>query len=224
VERQSDGAPVLDSGEVLSDAQFYIVSTSSSPTVQGPLRQSGDYRFRYRVTVSYSWGLKADSAGANGFQVAGIERFRVAEIVGQPVPNPAAPSTHIVITQGMAESSLPVGAAGAKVAVLFDTVGPVTSVSPDFYWTDSRGQVRHATVVLVQAQNGAGAPVNTWRVEWFTDADADACPDGTVVKADVDAFSAIGNPSWEAPPFAAGVLKIGGSVYSQYTVVLVGRD
>jgi len=155
------------------------------------------------------------------FCVVGFERPRLAEIVspppGQSEPDPAAPATHIVITPGMA--ALPKVKAGARVRMVIDSVGPLNTISAAFPYG-----ARTANKSGVGQLNAFGSRTNRWTVEFWTEADLDVCPSGTIVGMKWEGTSASGNPKLETPAYAAGAVQTEGTVLNDWVVILKGKD
>ncbi len=218
IKRKSDGALVYDSGKVQSSQTQFRVPTSIDPAVPGPLWSSGAYQFTVQARVWDRMGLASDWGPAADFCVIAFERPRIREIVSAPSdqvkPTPNDPTTHILITENMTADQLPKTRAGGKVGVLVDTVGPISSVSAAFPYLSTTATV--GTPPTVVAANGTN---KRWLVEFWTDASLDVCPSGTVVGAQ---FSG-GGASLNLPPYAAGIVRTEGSVYSDWFVVLQGR-
>lgn len=214
---------VLDTGKVLSDSTSYTVPTSTAPDQAGPLWSAGEYEFKVRVKVWDSVDLESEWSDYADFCVTAFERPRIAEIVspppGQASPDPDDPKTHIVILPGMTEADLPKVKAGAKVTVIIDSVGPLTAANPVF----SYGTLQ-ATTTGVSNLNSWGSKVNRFTVDFWTSASLEDCPTGTVVQMDWSGEAATLDPTFRAPPYAAGVVRTEGTVLNDYFVILKGRD
>jgi len=232
--RASDNAVVIDTGKVTSSASQYTVPASTSPSSTSALWSSGAYQFKYRVKVWDRADAESPWSSYASFCVVAFDRPRVAEIVsppeGQAAPDPSDPSTHIVITPGMTSDQLPKVKAGAKVTLLVDTIGPVTSVTWSFpYGTGKQATVNVPAELPDETFNNplyeAGIAVNRWAVEFWTDASLSVCPTGTVVQMQHSGVAgASGTATLNAPPYAAGVVVTQGSVYEDWFVVLQGRE
>ncbi|CEP67962.1 Uncharacterized [Moorella glycerini] len=139
---------------------------------------------------------------------------------GQAAPDPATPSTHILITPGMTTAQLPKVKAGAKVTLLVDSVGPIDTATAVFPYGAGREATIGSGPVTVQA-NGLN---KTWQVEFWTDPSLEITPDGTEVKMHLSGTGPAGSAALDAPPYTDGVVVTEGTVYSDWFVVLQGRD
>ncbi|MCL6478772.1 MAG: fibronectin type III domain-containing protein [Peptococcaceae bacterium] len=230
--RASDYAPVLDSGKVMSGSNQYAVPTSTAPDMPGPMWSSGAYQFKYRVMVWDQAGVASSWSNWTDFCVNAFERPRIAQIVsppaGQVSPDPATPATHIVITPGMTAAQLPHVKAGAKVVLLVDSIGPLNSFSAAFPYLSQTATVNVPAKLPDGVTNNpmfpAGSAVNRWAVEFWTNPSLAVCPSGTVVQVQLSGSGAAGSASLNAPPYADGVVVTEGSIYSDWFVVLQGRD
>jgi hypothetical protein len=234
VARASDLALIIDSGnKVVSGANQYTVPTSNTPDVAGPLWSSGVYQFKYRVMVWDQSGAASPWSNWADFCVVAFERPRIAQIVsppaGQAAPDPADPATHIVITPGMTVGQLSKVKAGAKVVLLVDSIGPLTSFNTAFPYLSRTATVNIPTKLPDGTTNNpmypAGNAVNRWAVEFWTDPSLAVCPSGTLVNMNLSGSGgAAGAAGLNAPPYADGVLVTDGSIYGDWFVVLQGRD
>lgn len=129
----------------------------------------------------------------------------------------------------MTQEQLPKVKAGAKVVLLIDSIGPLNFAS----WAFPYGSGKQATVnvppklpdgVTNNPMYPAGNPVNRRAVEFWTDASLTVCPTGTVVQMQATGNGAAGATQLNAPPYADGVVVTEGSIYSDWFVVLQGRD
>jgi len=222
--RASDLQLVLDTGQVSGSSTQYTVPTSGAPDVPGPLWASGDYRFKVRVKVWDQAGVESDWSAWADFCVVAFERPRVAGIAspppGQAAPDPANPSTHILITPGMTAAQLPKVKAGAKVTLLVDSVGPLDAVAAVFPY----GAGQQATIGSGPVAIKVNGTNKTWQVEFWTDPSLEVTPEGTVVRMQLSGSGTAGSAALDAPPYAEGVVVTQGTVYNDWFVVLQGRD
>lgn len=228
----ADSDIFLDSGKILSMESNYTVPTSSDPAVPGPLWGAGVYQYKYRVKVWDSADAESEWSNWGDFCVNAFERPRIAQIISPPAgqisPDPANPSTHITITQGMTAAQLPKVKAGAKVVLLVDSIGPLSSFSAAFPYLSQTATTNIPTTlpdgVVSNPVCPAGNPVNQWSVEFWTEPSLEKCPSGTLVTMKLDGNGSEGAASLYAPPYAAGVVVTEGSIYNDWFVVLQGRD
>ncbi|MBO8160690.1 MAG: hypothetical protein H0Z24_03555 [Thermosipho sp. (in: Bacteria)] len=227
IKRQSDNAIVYDTGKVLSSANSFTLPTSYDPTVPGPLYQSGEYSFTVEIRTWDSKDVPSDYSTPEPFNVLAFERPRIAEIVNPPAGQSESilsdPSTHIMITPGLTASALPKAKAGARVTVLVDSVGPINTPAADIasiYYPEGT-----ATIGEASAANPLGSKTNRWTIPFWTDANLDNVPSGTVVKMDVSGTGTVGGvTSFNIPPLADGIIVTEGSVYEDWFVVLQGSN
>ncbi|MGI9862930.1 hypothetical protein SDD30_16250 [Moorella naiadis] len=221
--RASDSALILDSGKVVGNVNQYTIPTSYAPDVPGLLWSSGAYQFKVRVMTWDQAGVASDWSNWADFCVVAFERPRIAGIVspppGQAAPDPNNPATYIMITPGMTAAQLPKVKAGAKVTLLVDSVGPVSSATASFPYGSGQ-QATVGTPPTVVETNGVN---QTWKIEFWTDPSLQLTPDGTVVKMQLSGSGGAGSAVLNAPPYADGVVVTQGSVYSDWFVVLQGR-
>ena len=231
VVRSSDLVTVVDSGKVISSANQYTVPSSTAPA-SGALWNSGTYQFKYRVMVWDQAGFASAWSSWADFCVAAFERPRIAQIVsppsGQTAPDPTNPATHILITPGMLQSQLPLAKAGAKVLLVIDSVGPLTSITPVFPYVGNTATVNIPAKlpddVISNPMYPVGNQVNRWCVEFWTDPDLSICPSGTVVQMQLSGTGDTVSATLNAPLYAEGIVMTRGSIYEDWFVVLQGRD
>lgn len=223
VERLDDGALVYDSGMVVSSEGRFRLPTSTTPEEPGPLWQSGTYRFTLKVRVWDAAGVPSDWCVAEEFRVLAFERPRVAKIVsppaGQAAPDPSSPETHILVTEGMTADELPRVKAGAEVTLLVDSVGPVVETVAVFPYGDKTAQMGGTPL----AERPMGAPVNRWTIRFWTEANLQEVPTGTIVGMNLTGPGTEGGTTeFKVPPYAAGIVRTEGSIYQDWFVVLQG--
>ena len=230
--KKLDGTLVYDTGQVGGLSSQFKIPSRESPNIPGPLWVSGDYEFNVQIRTFDSLGIpSSDWSDPEYFCVVGFERPRIKELgapaVGQALPGPADNTTHLVIEAGMAEAELPLNKAGGKVGLLVDSVGPLNNLDVLFPYMDKEGQQIQSTVHSIENTNSMGSPTNRWYVEFWTSANLEICPDGTVVDMDFLGTSPEGNTrlsTVHSPLHSDGVVKTKGTVYEDWFVVLQGRD
>lgn len=228
--RASDLSLIIDSGKLAGSQTSYTIPTSTASDVPGPLWNSGAYQFKCRVMVWDQAGAASPWSSWGDFCVTALERPRIARIVSPPAgqisPDPANTATHIVITPGMA--ALPKVKAGAKATLLVDSVGPLTSFSSAFPYLSQTSSVNTPAKLPDGVANNplypAGNPVNRWSVEFWTNPSLAVCPTGTLVQMRLSGNSGAGAANLNAPPYSEGIVVTAGSIYSDWFVVLQGRD
>ncbi|MTI84365.1 MAG: hypothetical protein FH756_10770 [Firmicutes bacterium] len=232
VRRKSDTVIIYDSGKRLSSNTQHTIPTSSAGGTPGALWSSGAYQFTVEIKVWDDTGLESNWCAPAEFCVVAFDRPRIAEIVsppaGQIAPDPNDPTTHIVIEENTIADNLPLAKAGARVKMLVDSIGPVTVplTKAQFPYIGGDGQVKQATVKSpVVNEYPAGNAVNRWEIDFWTDANLEVCPTGTIVKMELDGDAgADGIASTDAPSYAAGVIQTKGSIYEDWITVIQGSD
>lgn len=225
--RSSDMTPLIDSGKVLDESEFYTIPAATNPAIPNPLWESGTYKYKYRVKVWDQYDVESSWSNWGDFCIIAFERLRISEIVsppdGQHSPVPNNPLTHLMLIKGMTVDDLAKVKAGAKVVMLIDSIGPITELEAKFPYN-----MYQSTVNIDSRLYPAGNDTNRWRVEFWTDPGHKNCPSGTVVemnlKGDSLEIDVQGDVILDAPPFTDGVVVIQGSVFDDWVVVLQGRD
>lgn len=217
--KKRDETLVLDTGKVANAQASYAITTSAGPDMAGPLWSSGEYEFRLYIKVWDTNNLESEWSSGSDFCVVGFERPRIAEIVsppsGQTAPDPGMASTHIVITPGMTSANLPRVKAGARVKLIIDSVGPLTSATSSFPYG-----AHCATVDSSAPLYAAGNKINRWTVDFWTDSSLELAPTGTVVGTSWAGTSTDGTPTFCAPPYATGVVRTEDTVLIDWIVML----
>ncbi|SFR12567.1 hypothetical protein [Desulfoscipio geothermicus] len=227
VKRKSDGTLIYDSGKVLSSNNSHQIPTSNTGDTPGVLWSSGTHKFTVEIKVWDSTGLESEWCPPAEFCVVAFDRPRIAEIVsppaGQEAPDPADPSTHIVIEKGTAAENLPKVKAGARVKLLVDSIGPVTLplTKAEFPYLTKKATVKSPVLNYYPDGN----EVNRWEIDFWTDANLEICPTGTIVEMQLAGDAgADGIATLNAPTYAAGVIQTQGSIYEDWFTVVQGRD
>lgn len=228
----SDSSLIWDSDWMESSQSQYSVPASYQPDVPSVFWSSGEYQFKYRVRVRDQLGLESPWSGYSEFCIVAFERPRVAEIIDPPAQTFLAgaapiydqPSLHIVITPGMDSQAPPEGLprvkAGAKTTLLVDSIGPLddAQLQAQFPYLTSEATVNSIT------RTGTNGTNKRYRIEFWTDANLDICPSGTVVEMNLSGSGAEGATIFDAPPYAEGVIVSFGSIFHEWNVVLQGRN
>lgn len=230
--RASDMALVMDTGKVNSGQNWYTLVTSQAPDTPGPLWSSGTYQYKYRVKVWDQAGAESSWSNYGDFCVVAFERPRIAQIVSPPLgqisPDPVNLVTHIIISQGLTAGQLPKAKAGAKVVLMVDSIGPLTSITSSFPYLSQIASVNTPVKLSDGVTNNpmysVGNPVNRWSVEFWTDPSLTVCPSGTLVQMRLSGSSGAGATSLDTPPYSDGVVITEGSIFEDWFVVLQGRD
>lgn len=227
VVRASDYELILDSGKTYSPENQYIVPTSTVPEIPGPLWASGTNQFKYRVMAWDKADIQSPWSEWGNFCVYAFERPRIREIVSTPDmasrPTPEDMSTHLMIARGTSQELLPVAKAGTKVGLLLDSIGPFNTSSARFPYKDTEATLGGPPEVVHQIG------INKhWLVEFWTDANKEICPDGTIVMMESIGTGSSGtilfNMNLEEGAYAEGVIKTQGTVFDDWIAVLRGRD
>ncbi len=226
VRRKSDGALIYDSGKVMSSNNSFTLPGSTRPDQPSALWSSGEYQYTFQVRTWDSYDQVGNWSAPVDFCVIALERLRVSEIVspppGQVAPDPADPSTHIMIFNNMPVDQLPKVKAGAKVQILVDSIGPVDSLTSKFPYLTYEATVADGTPSNI---NPLGSEVNRWLIEFWTSADKKEVPDGTIVQCNLSGTTAFGTARLKTTaPYEVNLVKIEGSVYEDWMVVIQGRN
>ncbi|MHB1127543.1 MAG: glycoside hydrolase family 78 protein [Bacillota bacterium] len=227
ITRQSDGAVVYDSAQVMSSANTFTLPNSNLPNLANVLWQSGTYAFTAQVRVWDSKGIPSNWAYGN-FKVLAFDRPRIVEIVNPPVgqaePVLGNTATHLVILPGELAASLPKVKAGARVTIILDSVGPITTPAANVA-TFPYGSGLNTTLGTTTALNPAGSYVNRYTIQFWTSPLLTAAPANTVVKLQASGTGTEGGTTtFNAPPYADGVVMTEGTIYEDWFVVLQGSD
>lgn len=217
--KKPDGTVIHNTGKVLSSNEYYEMITSTNPAQPGPLWASGTNEFLLEVKVWDAFGQESDWATGD-FCILALERLRVKDIVlapdGQIIPDPANPATHLMINPGATINSLPLAKAGTKVTVLVDAVSNGYSLNADFPYLATTAILQGPPVCV--ATSGSN---RRYEVTFWTEASTKEVPEGTVVKTRMYDSS---GAALQTPPYADGVVVISDSMYSEWLVVLQGRE
>lgn len=216
--------PIYDSGRMPGGQEEHTLPVAADPAVPGPLWASGTYQYKWRVRVWDARDGASDWSALQPFCVTALERLRVVEIVappdGQVEPDPDDPATHIVVLPDTDPALLPRVRAGARVRVVVDGIGPAEFLEAAFLYTDSEGQEQLATLgdASPQWEFPPGSQVNRWSIDFWTDADVETVPPGTLVLTDLTATGAKGDARLAPDP--VGVVVTEGSIHDEFYVVL----
>lgn len=232
VRRKADSVIIYDSGKRLSSNTQHTIPTSSTGDTPGVLWSSGAYQFTVEIKVWDDTGLESNWCAPAEFCVVAFDRPRITEIVsppaGQLAPDPNDPTTHIVLEKNTVADNLPLAKAGARVKMLVDSIGPITVPisKARFPYTDGAGNVQQATVKSPVVNHfPTGNAVNRWEIDFWTNANLDVCPTGTIVEMELSGDAgASGIAILDSPPYAAGVIQTKGSIYEDWTTVIQGSD
>lgn len=238
IKKQSDDSIVFDSGKVIGPNGEYILPTSYNPEVDGTLWAAGTYEFKVEVRTWDSMDCVSEWSETGLFKVLAFERPRIAEIInppeGQVSPDPADPSTYIMIKPDMDISELPKCKAGARVTMILDGVGPINdnpeNIARLIY--DSKD----ATLGEISALNPQGSPTNRYTIRFWTDASLEEVPSGTVVTLLASGTGTEGGTTYFEVPDSdpgdvyagyestPGVIITEGTIYEDWIVLMKGRD
>lgn len=215
---------IYDSGKLPGVAPSTSVPASEDPATPGYLWSSGTYQFTWRVRVWDTYVHTSAWSEPEPFCVIALERLRIAEIVAPPgeqvSPDPDDPTTHIVITPGMGVEDLPRARAGARVRILIDGIGPVTTFSAQFPYTDGDGNQREAALGDASPiwDSPPGSETNRWALDLWTEGRKDIVPNGTVVGADLQGETEQGPARLTSDTMPLYLTQ--GSIYDPFAVIL----
>lgn len=216
----ANGNIIEDSGYIPGETNEYIVDANHT----GKLYESGVNLFTVEVTVKDEAGV-ASEPSFKQFCVIAFDR---------PYTEIITPSSSGFISKDCTKNLLPSTKAGGLVTVKTYSIG-VNSVAFTFpYLTEQSTIVETPKKVESKGNN------HRWEVSFYTNANTDLCPEGTIVNG---YFTGNGVPSLmylddtsvpsDKPPkwwqwegyrkWAEGVVKIGESVFENWSIVLQGR-
>ena len=236
----------------------FRVPTSTEPDTAGPLWGSDEFEFDIYIRVFNSMGIPSEWSSPTPFCVIAFERPRIQKLVlpgkdwakqmkeqagekGWEPPGPDEPQTHWLIKEGTTKDDLPRTAAGGKVSVLVDSIGPIEKLVPNLKLAHLDSQetgVHLGEEMLIKETNN-----KRWLFEFWTEANSKKCPSGTLVEAVLqgeinkntqvnlsDKLSKTTNtklemqlPTENNKPYADGIVVTEGSAYEYWFVVLEGR-
>ena len=217
---KANGTVVEDSGYIPGEASSYIVDINST----GKLYNTGTNIFTAEVITYDSAGVPSDPA-VGQFCVIAFDR-PYAEII--------TPASSSFIPRNANVSQLPSTKAGGLVTIKVFSIGVDTAEFKFPYLARDSNIVGEPAVIETQGAN------KRWEIKFFTDANTDICPDGTIVNG---YFNGNGRPDlmildqktptekpteglwwqWEGyRKWADGVVQIGESVFNNWSVILQG--
>lgn len=217
---KANGAVIEDSGYIPGEAPSYIVDKEAT----GKLYNTGTNIFTAEVITYDSVGVPSDPA-VGQFCVIAFDR-PYAEII--------TPASSSFIPRNANVSQLPSTKAGGLVTIKVFSIGVDTAEFKFPYLAWESTIVGEPAVIETQGAN------KRWEIKFFTDANTDLCPDGTIVYGHfkgnnkpelliLDQRTPTEKPSdglwwqWEGyRKWADGVVQIGESVFNNWSVILQG--
>lgn len=222
---------VLDSGE-----NSFTISTSDLPFEDGFMWNSDSYRYGVAVRVWDDNDGVSDFSDVSTFNVLAFERPRIVNIINPPStgdsknnPQLNDVATHRLITSNMKDDELIDVKAGSQVTMIIDSVGPVESLPDEnaFFYVDIGGKEVKLNMLDSYAINplGLASNRNRWMFNFYTEAPIIKIPDNTIVKARIAGRGEIGGTTiFYIPNYSEGVVRTKDSVYSDWQVIIQGRD
>ena len=219
---------VCDSGKVISGIEEYIIDYNAT----GMLWDTGTNEFWVKIKTWDSLDEESIFSPLSWFKVKAFDRPVITEIV-----SPATLDSFI--EKRMVEEDLALVNAGSMVTMQVDSIG-VSTAEAEFPYL---GEVSNIAKVPTKV-DGEGTVLNwKWEIKFYTDANTDICPAGTIVKGhltgdgvnnllvmDEDIYGTplvAGTPNWWQWEgyrwWSEGVCKIDNSIFKKWTVVLDGR-
>lgn len=222
--------PALITDKITGDSgerQEYVVPTSEKPNIEGPLFDSGEYKFAVFVRVWDMDDTPSDFSVGKRFNVLAYERPRITNIIS--TPNGDFSNT-IMIKKGMKEDSLPLAKAGTAITLTIDSVGPIENdvedgeeISKIFYQKDNKNI--YINKGEITSGNSPGSSINTWDITFWTNASVLEVPEETIIRAILAGDSDEGGTTvFCIPRYAEGVARIKDTVYTEWNVFLKGRN
>lgn len=216
----ANGDIIEDSGYTPGETNEYIVDANHD----GKLYESGVNTFTVEVIVKDEAGVASDPSSQQ-FCVIAFDR---------PYTEIITPPSSGLIPKGCTKNLLPGTKAGGLVTVKTYSIG-VSSVAFAFPYLTEQSNIAGTPKKIETKGNN-----HRWEVSFYTNANTDICPEGTIVNG---YFTGNGIPSlmylddtptptdkpakwwqWEGyRKWAEGVVKIGESVFENWSVVLQGR-
>ena len=219
---KANGTVVEDSGYIPGEAPSYIVDKEAT----GKLYNTGINTFTTEVITYDSTGVPSDPA-VGQFCVIAFDR-PYAEII--------TPASSSFIPRNANVSQLPSTKAGGLVTIKVFSIGVDTAEFKFPYLAQDSNIVGKPAVIETQGAN------KRWEIKFFTDANTDLCPNGTIVYGHfkgnnkpelliLDQRTPTEKPSdglwwqWEGYcKWADGVVQIGESVFSSQDLQGSKRD
>lgn len=222
--------PALVTNRITGEAgerQEYEIPTSERANVEGPLFDSGEYKFAAFVRVWDIDDTPSDFSVGKRFNVLAYERPRITNIISTP---DGEFSNTVVIKKGMDEENLPKAKAGTAITFTVDSVGPIENdvkdggeISKIFYLEDN--EKVYINKGEVTSKNDPGSSVNRWNITFWTSASVKEVPEDTVIDAAIFGESDIGGRTvFYIPDYADGIAKIKNTVYTEWNVFLKGSE
>ena len=227
----ANGNEIEDSGYIPGELLSYVVDKGS----EGKLFNTGVNIFTARVKVWDEAGVESDPAEKN-FCVIAFEHPYAEIVTPEPSPEPLS-----LISKWTNE--LPVTKAGGLVTVFVNSLGVSNAPVFEFPYLDKQSSVLSAE----EDKDGTEDLNKRWKVSFYTDANTEVCPDGTIVNG---YFDGSGIPSlmfldqtytqdnlpennpmlndekwwqWEGYRWwAEGVVKIDDTAFKNWSVILQG--
>jgi hypothetical protein len=208
------------------------------PDGTGLLWDTGTNQFSVEVsvwdTLSDEIGVESDPSNRENFCVIAFDCPVATEII-------TPPSSDKPISKNMTGEQLPETKAGGLVTLQVKSLG-VTTASMGFPYLVHNSAIPKEPIIV----SGYEGKVNKiWTVSFYTSADTDKCPDGTIVNG---LFTGNGiplmalkgtQPDYKTAPeptkakwwqwegyrwWAEGVVKIDDTAFKNWSVILQGRD
>lgn len=197
------------------------------------------YEFGLAVRVWDSMGGISEFSNTRTFKVLAYEMPRIVNIVNpnadgeiESPPKITDPTTHRPILPDYRKEDLLSAKAGSQITLAIDSVGPIIS-DPSLnakFIVDIGGREVPLTMIDNYTMNPLGilSNRNTWLYNFYTEAPITEIPTGTVVKMRLagacDPIEDGGTTIFYIPDYAEGVIKTGDTIYSDWQVVIQGRD
>ncbi|WP_459195607.1 hypothetical protein [Wukongibacter baidiensis] len=209
------------------ESEEFQIPTSKNIRSEGPLFESGGYKFAVFVRVWDEEGNPSNFSTGKRFNVLAYERPRITNIVSTP---DGEFSKTVMIEEEMGEKDLPLAKAGTAITFTIDSVGPIENdvnnddeVSEIYFNRDDKKILLSKGEVT--SEDSPESPVNTWDITFWTSASVLEVPEDTIIKIKLIGDSDEGGRTvFYIPDYADGITRISDTVYTEWNVFLKGRD
>jgi len=200
---------------------------------------SNAYEYGMAVRVMDELGGISEFSDTKKFKVLAYEWPRIVNLVnptdtegGIEPPSITDVTTHRLIRPEHTVSDLLRAKAGSQITLAIDSVGPIASPAMDNakFYIEIDGEEIGLNLIDSKPMNSVSSITrkNSWMFNFYTDAPITTIPDGSLVKA---RFAGKGHSSdyggvtiFYMPSYSDGVIVTGDTIYSDWQVVIQGRD
>lgn len=233
------GWEIIDNSNLINNTEnSYTVTTSYDNAINGTMWDSNAYEFGIAVRVWDDKGGISEFSEISTFKVLAFERPRIANIIYPPEDYEefgiTAPKLDLIDSHKMIKNDddiedLSITKAGSQVTLLIDSVGPIESLPLEnaFFYVEIGGvehKLKMADSYYINPL-GLNSNRNRWVFNFYTEAPIIDIPDNTLVKARIAGRGEIGGTTiFYLPNYSEGVIRTKGTIYSDWQVIIQGRD